>query len=108
VATIAAGRRRRAGLQSEGGERMRDHPSDRFDFDNFRDDRKPADHEILKRAQELKIHVYRDDDGDLHGEFTISGGFGLFGGDDGTEKEGIQFAEELLAAFKKKPSEGAC
>lgn len=68
----------------------------------------PRDSEIISRMTRLKIELYKDSDGDLHGEFKIGGGVGMFG--DGEEDfEGdkqakfMAFVGRLLTEFEKKP-----
>lgn len=59
----------------------------------------------------MKLDLYADKDGDLHGEFTVSGGFGIYGekeyGDDADEfarqqDDALRFVRGLLDAFEKK------
>ena len=73
----------------------------------------PRDSEILRRATSLKIDLYRDTDGDLHGEVKIGCGMGAFGPEgedfDGQKQcEAMAFARRLLAEFEKtKPDDAS-
>ena len=68
----------------------------------------PRDAQIIKRATRLKIDLFRDKDGDLHGDFELSGGFGIYGEkeyDDPDEfkrqqAEAMTFVRELMREFE--------
>ena len=72
----------------------------------------PPDSEIIRRATRLKIELYADRDGDLHGEFQVNGGFGIYGEDDDYENDvdkfhrqqadALQFIRRLLESFEGK------
>lgn len=71
----------------------------------------PRDSEIIRKATRLKIELYADKDGDLHGEFSVSGGFGMFGEDDcegdvdkcaRQQAEALRFVRGLLGEFERK------
>lgn len=71
----------------------------------------PRDAEIIKRATHLKVDLWADKDGDLHGSFEVGGGFGMFGedeyGDDEAkfgrqQTEALRFIRGLLAEFERK------
>lgn len=76
----------------------------------------PRDAEIIKRGTRLKIDLFRDKDGDIHGEFTISGGFGIYGeedyGDDADafhrqQADAMRFIKGLLGEFEKGRGDGS-
>jgi hypothetical protein len=84
--------------------------SDRFDFDDYWRDHKPApaDAEIIKRSHQLKLHIYRHEDGGLSVDFELQGSFGELtdeGGQDSTP-DGMQFVRGLLAAMERGRPEG--
>jgi len=59
----------------------------------------------------LKLTVYRDNDGDLSGSFSLEGDFGaLCGDDEGTPSaaDGLQLVNDLLREFKRGKPPGAC
>jgi hypothetical protein len=71
----------------------------------------PRDSEIIRKATRLKIELYADKDGDLHGEFSVSGGFGMFGEDEygndddkfaRQQSEALRFVRGLLTEFERK------
>ena len=86
------------------------HPSDRFDFDEYWRAHKPApaDAEIIAKAASLRIELYRDCDGDLHGDWTISGSVST--GEPSLEDVSaeLDFAAGLLEAFRRAKPEGGC
>ena len=80
-------------------------------------DQPPRDSEIVERATCLKINLWRQHNGRIHGEVIIKCGIGMVGidddeNDDETEAErqqadGLRFASKLLGEFQKKhPDEG--
>src|SRR5258708_6407684 len=88
----------------EGRCRMSYPPSDRFDFEHFWDDHKPAtpaDAEIIGKASTLRIELYRDSDGELHGDWVLSGSVsrGECQPEDVTAE--LDFAAAMLEAFRR-------
>ena len=66
----------------------------------------PRDGEIMKRCSQVKVNLYRDPDGDVHGEVSINIGFGMFGpeefdGPDGQDAR-MKFVRDVLIAFERK------
>lgn len=68
----------------------------------------PRDAEIIKRASGLRIDLWKDKDGDIHGGIEISCGFGVFGEgeqedyDGSKQRDALRFVKELLCAFEQK------
>lgn len=82
----------------------------RFSFDP------PAPHdcEIVNRATGLKIELYRDEDGDIHGDVELRCGFGLFGENkdplashEQKQADALQFVRRLLEAFERRRPDDA-
>lgn len=73
----------------------------------------PRDGEILARATHLKINLFRDCDGDVHGEFDVGGSFGLAReGQDVADfrrqqADAMRFIRKLLREFERKPDDAA-
>lgn len=69
----------------------------------------PRDSEIMERSTGLKINLYRQRDGKIHGEVIIRCGIGMFADDDDDDlddgaaerkqAEAMDFARRLLGEF---------
>lgn len=62
--------------------------------------------ELLRRADHLKINLYRGDDGDIHADFELSGSVGrpdedAFGGVGVAEPNDLRFLGELMKRFER-------
>ena len=62
------------------------------------------DRDIMERASGLRVDIYRDRDGDLHGDVEIRCAFGAFG--DNEAADALRFIRRLLSDFEKKPDDG--
>ncbi len=74
----------------------------------------PRDAEIIERATRLKIELFADADGDIHGEYSIGGGLGVYGEKDYEgdveafrceQDAALRFLKKLLGEFEKKRPE---
>ncbi len=70
-------------------------PANRFSF--------PDDSRILDACDSLKIHLYKDDEGEVTAFFEISGSVGPVDDDDGpmVAKPDIRLVRELLQRFER-------
>ncbi|HUY32876.1 MAG TPA: hypothetical protein VMV69_08850 [Pirellulales bacterium] len=73
----------------------------RFSDDFHRNRFKAADAEIIGKAAGIKIDLYRDNDGDIHGDWVISGTVSNCSSDAEEVAANLDFAAELLAAFRR-------
>lgn len=67
----------------------------------------PRDSQIIACATGLKIELWKDRDGDIHGEAEIHCGFGMFGDEeedfDGDKQElALRFVRELMREFTRR------
>lgn len=83
---------------------------------------RPPDHrlrdgEIIQRATRLKIELFADADGDIHGEYSIGGGLGVYGEKDydgdveasrSEQAAAMRFLRRLLDEFEGKRDGGTC
>lgn len=75
----------------------------------------PPDAEIMRRAKGLRIDLWADKDGDIHGDVRINCSFGIFSEEedfDGSKQaEALAFAQRVLDAFRAKKGtngDGGC
>ncbi len=76
----------------------------------------PRDSEIIERSTGLKINLYRQSCGKIHGEVIIKCGVGMFAADDDDDDydveaaeqrqaDAMEFARRLLGEFQKQRPE---
>jgi hypothetical protein len=77
----------------------------------------PRDTEIMRRAKGLRVELWKDKDGDCHGDVKITCSFGMFGRDEilteqdheEHQREALRFIRDVLTSFERKPDEeGGC